>query len=351
MIYDFQNYTYNGLKVLMEFWKPVTDEMVPGIIDGFWISNIGNLYNSVTGKFSNAKVKPNDYIRVLLPLKDGTKRMTTIHRLVCMAFNGMPPDLSYEVDHINCDKTCSFEGNLEWVTKQENTKRAHENNLAPTAEDHYKSILSNEEVIEICQMLQKGIPINEICNIMEKKIYPRQYSGGLISIIYQILHKVSWKDITKNYNFYDYSRINFTNNEIEIACQLMQSGYSYDYILNNLGRIDISDEERERLKETLYNIKKGRFFTDISSKYNLSPRQANYLTEDEIHLVCKNFANGISFKETIQMINRSSDSHIKEAIYSIYRGKTKKSLVEFYKNQILEGSTTIEKNSDSELTE
>ena len=349
MIYNFQTYTYNGLIVPMEIWRPVTDEMVPGIIEGFWISNIGNLYNSITGRFSNAKVKPNDYIRVLLPLKDGTKKMTTIHRLVCMAFNGMPPDPSYEVDHVNCDKTCSFEGNLEWVTKQENTRRAHENNLAPTAEDHYKSILANEEVLEICEMLKVGVPINEICNIMENKIYPRKYSGGLISIVYQILHKISWKDITKNYEFYDYSRINFTNEEIEVACQLMQSGYSYDFILEKLNKYNLSYEERERLKETLYNIKRGRFFTDISSKYSLSPRQVNYLTEDEINLICKNFVIGISFKDTLEMIPRSSDPHIKEAIYSIYRGKTKKALVEKFRSQILEGSTTIEKDSNIEF--
>lgn len=331
MIYDLENITYNGYIIPMELWKPVTQEMVPGVCPIYWISNIGNLYMTDINRFSNATVKENSYIRVLLKMQDGTHKMTTIHRLVCMAFNGMPPDLSYEVDHINCDKSCSVWCNLEWVTKYENNNRARNNKLFPIAEDHYKAILTNSEVEEICTMLQKRIPINDICSIMEAKIYPRIYSNGLHSIIYQILNKEVWKEISSKYDFPSYSRIHLSEEEIEIACNMMQDGIDYDTIMDTIGITE--PHERERVKETLYNIKRGRSFKEISCKYDLKVTQTEKLTKDESELVAKNVADGVPFRNTVEMISRAStDAKVKEAIYSIYRGKTKKDRVAYYKS-------------------
>ena len=265
MIYDFNNYIYNGLIVPMEIWRPVTEEMVPGVKPIYWISNIGNLYNSETGKYSNAKPH-NDYVCIMLCHQDGTRHMTTIHRLVCMAFNGLPPEEGYEVDHVNCDRTCSYEGNLEWVTKRENSVRAHNNDLVPVAEDHYKAIFTNEEIHEICKMLQDGLPIKVITKKVEEMIYPRVYAD-IPSLLYQLHTGGIWKKISSQYIFSSYSRTHFTDDEIEKACQMMSIGCKYDTILIELGKTDITPHQRERMKETLYNIKRGRAFTHISSKY------------------------------------------------------------------------------------
>ena len=35
----------------MEFWKPITQEMVPNIMPRYWVSNVGNVYNSQTRKY------------------------------------------------------------------------------------------------------------------------------------------------------------------------------------------------------------------------------------------------------------------------------------------------------------
>lgn len=53
MIYDPTTYTYNGLFIPMEVWKPITQEMVPGVKPIYWISNIGNIYNSESRKYFN----------------------------------------------------------------------------------------------------------------------------------------------------------------------------------------------------------------------------------------------------------------------------------------------------------
>ena len=271
MIYDPsipENHIYNGIIVPMEFWAPVTEEMVPGVLPIYWISNLGNLYNSETGRYSNATVKVGDCIRVLLCCKNGEKRMTTIHRLVCMAFNGLPPGPDYNVDHINCDKTCSIYLNLEWVTVGENNRRAHENDLCKIGVDHYHALFTIDQVHEICRMLSEGVPINTIASIMEKAIYPKKASCKMTDIIYNILGRNTYKSISKDYVFHNYSRIHLTDDEIHKACKAMKDGHSYDYIIDVvIGKSLCSNHERERLKETLYNIKRGKFFKRISSLY------------------------------------------------------------------------------------
>lgn len=343
MIYDTNNYTYNGLIVPVEYWAKITDEMVPGVRPVYWISNLGNLYNEETGRYSNATVKPNDYIRVMLYHKDGVPHMTTIHRLVCMAFHGLPPGPKYDVDHINCDKSCSFEGNLEWVTKRENNIRAHNNNLCQVGEDHYRSILTNDEVHEICRMLSEGIPIKTIIKTMEDRIYPRKYSDGIDDIIYQILHRVIWTSVSKDYVFYDYSRIHLNNEQVHLACKALEDGCDYDTIINVvLGMPNCDDHKRERIKETLYNIKRGRAFTNISSNYNIINTRKFTLTNDELHLVCYMVAEGKSNQEILSSLGiRGNEERVKTAVYDIQRGSCHRNTVEFYKNKLSKGSTTI----------
>ena len=268
MIYDLNNTYYNGLIVPIEFWKPITDEMVPGIKPIYYISNIGNIYNSELGRYSSMKVKNDDYARIILRSKSGKQISTTIHRLVCMAFNGMPPGPGYDVDHKNCDRSCSIENNLEWVTKKENSIRAHKNNLCQVGENNYRSIMTNNEVEEICKMLSNGIPIKKIECIMEERIYPRVYTkGSLSSIIIQIYRHQIWKNISKNYTFPEYQIIGhrkFNKDQIILIKEALSKKLSYDYIIDNVLKINCTDYERKRLKENLYNIKIGRSYSDIN---------------------------------------------------------------------------------------
>lgn len=343
MIYDTNNYTYNGLIVPVEYWAKVTDEMVPGVMPIYWVSNIGNFYNERSGEYSNAKAKPGDYIRVLLDHTDGSKHMTTIHRLVCMAFHGLPPGPMYDVDHINCDKSCSFEGNLEWVTRKENCVRAHNNNLCQVGEDYHNSIFTNEEVHEICRMLSEGVPIKTIVKIMEEKIYPRKYSYRMSDIIYQILHRIIWTSVSKDYVFHDYSRIHLNSEQVHLACKALEDGYSYDTIIDIvLGMQNCDDHKRERIKETLYNIKRGKSFTNISSNYNIINTRKFTLTNDELHLVCCMVAEGKSNQEILSSLGiRGNEERVKTAVYDIQRGSCHRNIVEYYKNKLSEGSTTI----------
>ncbi len=334
MTYNLNSYTYNGLIVPFEVWKPITNEMVPNIKPIYLISNLGNVYNTKKNSYSNITIIPGNYVQVSLRTLDNRQVSINIHRLVCMAFNGMPHDDYVEVDHINCDKTCNYESNLEWVSKNENHNRACINNLIKIGEDNYRAILTNNEVEEICELLSKGTPIPDICRLMENKIYPRVYPSGFEGLIYHLLRKDVWIDISSKYNFpkYENAHTNFSIDEIEIICQCLEQRMRYIDILKYLNRYS-PNENINGLKNTIYEIKAGKIFTEISSKYNIVNNKSYILTNEEIDFICKSLASGVRPCDVLkEMGEKGKDKKVKKAIYDISRGVCHKKELNYYKS-------------------
>lgn len=66
------------------------------------------------------------YINCCVKTDDGIKTTRGAHHLVCLAFNGPPPNdgKRYEVNHIDGNKHNNVPNNLEWTTRSENTLHA-----------------------------------------------------------------------------------------------------------------------------------------------------------------------------------------------------------------------------------
>lgn len=64
---------------------------------------------------------------------------TAVHRVVCMAFNGLPPKGKEWVNHIDGNKSNNHYSNLEWSSVGENIKHAYDLGLkvAPKGSSHY----------------------------------------------------------------------------------------------------------------------------------------------------------------------------------------------------------------------
>lgn len=100
----------------IEEWRSV-----PGSRIGYQVSNFGRVRNgageSITGKHGKG------YLRVQPDGRDGG--CTSVHTLVAALFIG-PCPLGHEIDHRDGYKNNNWVGNLEYVTHEENVRRASE---------------------------------------------------------------------------------------------------------------------------------------------------------------------------------------------------------------------------------
>ena len=104
----------------METWRDV-----PGYEGLYMVSSAGRVRRH-DGLLLRQRVDKYGYASVHLR-SNGHRRNHFVHRLVCQAFNPIASPQLMEVDHINCHKLDNRVENLEWVTGEENRRRALEN--------------------------------------------------------------------------------------------------------------------------------------------------------------------------------------------------------------------------------
>lgn len=112
------------------------------------------------------------------------KRANTVHRIVCIAFHGMPPFKKAQVNHKDLNKTNNTPENLEWVTCQQNIIHAVKAGAIKSAsgEDCVNSKLNWEKVREI-RSLVGVVPIRQLA---------RQF-GVHRRTIQSIVRRINWK--------------------------------------------------------------------------------------------------------------------------------------------------------------
>ena len=147
---------------MIEKWMRIV-----GYEDYYQISNQGNIksmdqkvrYTHAVTKdefFRNKKSRimkqvtnsKNGYNYVTLRMPNINPKTYSIHRLVAEAFKSNKDNLPC-VNHIDGDKVNNNSNNLEWCTHKQNSRHASKNNLMIKGDKHYKSILSDAQVIDI----------------------------------------------------------------------------------------------------------------------------------------------------------------------------------------------------------
>ncbi|MEB9013982.1 HNH endonuclease [Bacillus cereus] len=144
-----------------EVWKDLKDVVECG--DNYEVSTLGNIRNKVTLRV----LKPytmKGYKRIKIS-KDNKKKSYLLHRLVALTFIDNPSNHP-EVNHKDGNKNNNTLTNLEWCTRTDNLKHAYATNLkSHVGERHPRATVTDSQVIEIKEMLQKGYTPKEI---MEK---------------------------------------------------------------------------------------------------------------------------------------------------------------------------------------
>lgn len=81
----------------------------------------------------------------------------SVHRLVCMAFHGMPPVATMEVRHLNGNPMDNRPQNLCWGTPQENWQDKRTHGRATVGEKHPAAKFTDEERGHIRWAVERGL--------------------------------------------------------------------------------------------------------------------------------------------------------------------------------------------------
>ena len=137
----------------------------------YLVSNIGNVKSKRYNKPLKGFLNNCGYKRVQI---GSSKNKHFIHRLVAEVFLQKPIDKDF-VNHKDGNKLNNSVENLEWVTKSENDLHSFRNDLRKSrkGENHHNSILKEDDVREIKNLLSKGFNctyISELYSVHRKTI-------------------------------------------------------------------------------------------------------------------------------------------------------------------------------------
>ncbi|ECI7052465.1 TPA: HNH endonuclease [Escherichia coli] len=126
-------------------------------------------------------------------LIEGKQCTKGVHHLVaeCFVSNPDPERLTW-VNHKDGNKYNNAYWNLEWTTPGGNIKHAYDNDLRvrPVGEYNANAVLTEDEVMEICELLQSGLRQCEIRDL-----------GYPYETVRAIKQRRQWKHISKNYTW------------------------------------------------------------------------------------------------------------------------------------------------------
>ena len=111
--------------------------------------------------------------------KKGNRTREKVHRLVAELFIPNPNNLP-EVDHLDGNRMNSSKDNLEWVTHEENVKRAYRKGSYKgryVGQDNPKAKLNENLVMQLRSEYKAGASVKELC---DKYGYPWNTIGNAV---------------------------------------------------------------------------------------------------------------------------------------------------------------------------
>lgn len=251
----------------MELWTPL---VYRGVRPGeYLISNFGNIYDLVKGKYVHQYKMSSGYMSVSLRHTNEVNGSNfLVHRLVGDSFISSKGEDQTQVNHKDGSKLHNHDINLEWSTPKENTIHAFENGLADNniGERSHLSKFTDAQVEEICQLLSQGLSYSEILAKMNMPITDN--NRDMIGNIYR---GIAWVRISSKYTFPEMDiRFRATSKEnIERICESIEMGLDNKAVYERVfGKPLLNVKDDKQHYELIRLIRNKKQFLDISSKYN-----------------------------------------------------------------------------------
>jgi hypothetical protein len=139
-----------------EIWKPVLHyEKEYEVSNKGRVRRIGVRKGARVGRILAKAYTEKGYLMTTL-WKNNVSRSYTIHILVARAF--VEGDHSLTVDHIDGNKLNNDPSNLEWITREENTRRQHALGLCNTTTQFKHTKITPDQYECIIQRFDEGEP-------------------------------------------------------------------------------------------------------------------------------------------------------------------------------------------------
>jgi len=138
---------------------------IPGF-EGYYCNKYGDVFTAwVTGKKpyintdkmkrKSVHVMRNGYTMCSLRIKNSTYYVTGVHRLVLLAFKGIPKE-GYTASHINGDRKDNRLENLKWESQNDNLKRKIQHGTHDRGSNNSRALLSRKQIEKIRLLLSEG---------------------------------------------------------------------------------------------------------------------------------------------------------------------------------------------------
>ena len=179
-------------------WLPISEQFCPKIIPGIYlISNYGIVYDAERKSYfpKNLNYNKDKYITISLRTWDGSKLFAQPHRLVGYHFLYFPGCENLDINHKDCVKYHNWSWNLEWMTHKENMQYAVDNNSFRHGQDRKSTKLTNQQAIDICELLEAGKSPKEISNIYKIE------NVNVEKTAFNIRNGHCWNFLSKDYSF------------------------------------------------------------------------------------------------------------------------------------------------------
>ena len=278
---DFQRIFFPNDEVFVR-----VSDSIPEVVDYFWVSNYGNLYNEKLNCLVNQHPDIGNYLVANVRLKEpdsnnsahSKPRLMPVHVMVCSAFHGPKPGPGYQVNHIDYNRQHNHESNLEWMTQQENLQYSRDGGRYHREDGSFKrSTHTVEEVRAICELLQAGVTqVKDIARI----VYNSEVTPAISGLVRIIKARSHWTQISKDYTFETTKPMNKADpNLVHAICQFFQdhpnvvNDYSIpaNEIATNYLGIDyfsLSEYDRTKFNAALHGVRYRSAYNKITSQYN-----------------------------------------------------------------------------------